>query len=61
MRSPVLHRVYARMEKPVADWIVYRGDRPLCPEVKPGDRPIKALRSLYPQSLGVRVRSLLMS
>jgi hypothetical protein len=28
LRSPVIHCVYARIEKPITDWIVYRGDRP---------------------------------
>jgi hypothetical protein len=28
LRSPVVHCVYARIEKSVTDWIVYRGDRP---------------------------------
>jgi hypothetical protein len=27
LRSPVIHRVYVRIEKPATDWIVYQGDR----------------------------------
>jgi hypothetical protein len=29
---------YAKIEKPVTDWIVYRGDLPSHTEAKPGDR-----------------------
>jgi hypothetical protein len=51
LRSPLLHRVYTRLEKSIIDEIACRGDRLSCPEVERGDQTVLAPR-LQPNHIG---------